>query len=39
MKKSVLVVLAMFLVIPAITNAGSMTRRYDVTFEGFCEVS
>jgi len=35
MKKSVLVMLALFLVIPAISNAGSMTSRYDVTFGGF----
>jgi len=35
MKKLVLVMLALFLVIPVVSNAGSMTSRYDVTFGGF----
>ncbi len=38
MKKLVLVMLALFLVIPAISNAGSMTSRYDVTFGGFVNI-
>ncbi len=35
MKKLVLVMLAVFLVIPALSNAGSVSSRYDVTFGGF----
>ncbi len=35
MKKLVLVLLAVFLVIPALSNAGSVSSRYDVTFGGF----
>ncbi len=35
MKKLVLLMLAVFLVIPALSNAGSMTSRYDVTFGGY----
>ncbi len=35
MKKLVLVMLALFLVIPALSNAGSVSSRYDVTFGGF----
>lgn len=35
MKKLVLVLLAVFIVIPALSNAGSVSSRYDVTFGGF----
>ncbi len=35
MKKLVLVLLAVFLVIPALSNAGSVSSKYDVTFGGF----
>jgi len=35
MKKLVLVLLAVFLVIPALSNAGTVSSRYDVTFGGF----
>ncbi len=35
MKKLVLIMVALFLVIPALGNAGSMTSRYDVTFGGY----
>ena len=35
MKKLVLVMLAIFLVVPALGNAGSVSSRYDVTFGGF----
>lgn len=35
MKKLILVLLAVFLVIPALSNAGSVSSRYDVTFGGF----
>jgi hypothetical protein len=38
MKKLVLVMLALFLVIPALSNAGSVTSRYDVTFGGFVKM-
>ncbi len=35
MKKLALLVLSLFLIIPALGNAGSVTSRYDVTFGGF----
>ena len=38
MKKLVLVMLALFLVIPALSNAGSVSSRYDVTFGGFVKM-
>ncbi len=38
MKKLVLVMLALFLVIPALSNAGSVSSRYDVTFGGFVKL-
>ncbi len=38
MKKLVLVMLALFLVIPAMSNAGSVSSRYDVTFGGFVKM-
>ncbi len=38
MKKLALVMLALFLVIPALGNAGSVSSRYDVTFGGFVKL-
>jgi len=35
MKKTAFLLLALFLLIPAMSNAGSMSSRYDVTFGGF----
>ena len=35
MKRTTFLLLAMLLIIPAVSNAGSMTSRYDVTFGGF----
>ena len=35
MKRTAFLLLAMLLIIPAVSNAGSMTSRYDVTFGGF----
>lgn len=34
MKKLVLIMVALFLVIPVLSNEGSMTSRYDETFGG-----
>ncbi|MHB8110563.1 MAG: hypothetical protein ACYDHW_11085, partial [Syntrophorhabdaceae bacterium] len=35
MKKTALLLLALLLVIPALSNAGAVSSRYDVTFGGF----